>query len=438
MRRSARPAGRMRHHVRLTLHRRIFVWFGASIVITGLVVGGALMLLGPGRGWQRQMEGARQFIAWQFAEAWHDTERRDALARRAAQDFDLDLVLEDSEHRALAAHGQSCRRGEVTTRIEESGRLLGFVRVCARRGPGPHAFRLFVVLAVAGATLWAFSGRIARRLVRPLGELVRVTEAIGEGKLSSRARLDARAGEFAALGDAINHMAERIERQIGDQRELLAGVSHEIRSPLARMRVLIELSRSKLASPEALDELDEMEKELVEIDALVGELLASSRLDFAALDARRLDARDLASRALERANLDPALLDCVIRDTTLTADPTLLSRALSNLLENAKRHGGGVSALRLRDDGENLEFSVEDAGPGFAAEDLPRVFDSFVRGERGRTGGSSLGLGLALVRRIALAHGGDAHAENRPEGGARVGFSVLRRASETSNRQGAM
>jgi two-component system, OmpR family, sensor kinase len=417
------PFGRLRRYVGHRLHRRIFVWFGASILITGVVLGCVMMLLGPRFGWQRQVEGARSFIAWQFADVWQDSERRDALARRAAQDFDVDLVVEDAERKTLAVYGERCQKMEFTTRVETQGKLLGFVRVCARHAPHRGPLRLFVVLGAAGITLWAVTGVIARRLVRPLGELVRVTEEIGEGKLASRARLDPRAGEIAALGDAINHMAERIERQIGDQRELLAGVSHEIRSPLARMRVLLELCRSG-ATPERIDEI---EKELVEIDALVGELLASARLDFAAMDRKELNARDLASRALERADVDVGVLECA--ETTLSGDPTLLLRALSNLLENAKRHGNGVTALRVVRDGEKVEFWVEDGGTGFSEEELPRVFDSFVRGERGRrAGGTSLGLGLALVRRIAVAHGGEARAENRDGGGARVGFWVRRTA----------
>ena len=106
----------------------------------------------------------------------------------------------------------------------------------------------------------------------------------------------------------------------------------------------------------------------------------------------------------------------------LEADPTLLARALANLLDNAARHGGGATSLQVETDPSEVRFVVEDAGPGIPEHVLPRVFDSFVRGERG--GASSLGLGLALVRRIALAHGGRAFAENRHQGGARVGFSV--------------
>src|SRR5207244_2374596 len=138
---------------------------------------------------------------------------------------------------------------------------------------------------------------------RPYGELARVAHDIGMGKLSSRFSLAPwnAHGEALMLADAINDMAERIEKQMKDQRELLAGVSHEIRTPLSRIRLLVELCRSKNgdgASPGklAVDEetLDEIDREVVEIDALVGELLASSRLDFAAVSPHDLDAKDVA------------------------------------------------------------------------------------------------------------------------------------------------
>ncbi len=157
--------------------------------------------------------------------------------------------------------------------------------------------RLYAMLA-AGFVLWLISGKIAYRIARPLQELLRVTEEIGAGRLSARARLPPfEMGEIAYLGSAINDMATRIEKQVGDQRELLAGVSHEIRTPLARIRVLLELGRSRGGDAGTFDEL---EREVVEIDALVGQLLASARLDFADLsvaNARRRRRRAARARA---------------------------------------------------------------------------------------------------------------------------------------------
>ena len=272
-----------------------------------------------------------------------------------------------------------------------------------------------------GIALWLVSGIIAWRITRPLMQVIRVTRDIRDGKLESRIELGRHAGELGILAQSVNDMAARIEKQMADQRELLAAVSHEIRTPLGHMRILLESAREKSLDPPLVADL---EREVLEVDRLVGQLLAGSRLDFGTLDRRALDAADLAQLALERAGIDPEKLEVSTADASLEGDPTLLARALSNLLDNAERHAGGALRLGVRAEDAAVVFEVDDGGPGFAGEDLTRAFESFYRGrERGH---GSLGLGLSLVRRIAVAHGGRAWAENLPGGGARVAFSVAR------------
>jgi signal transduction histidine kinase len=284
-----------------------------------------------------------------------------------------------------------------------------------------HRFRWTAVLATLFAaflTIWAATAKLTRRLTRPLQDLTRVTRELGEGKLESRVRLDHHhRGEVGILAESINDMAKRIERQLKDQRELLAGVSHEIRSPLARLRVLAELLQGGTPTP---DLHTKIEREVAEIDDLVGKLLASSRLDFGALDLQPLSARDVALRALERAGLQAELLSDSADDAGLKGDATLLARALGNLLENAQHHAGGVERLLLRADDQQVYFEVADAGPGLSPEALAHGFDPFFRGSQDgqATSRGALGLGLSLVRRIARAHGGDARIENRSPTGA--------------------
>ena len=230
------------------------------------------------------------------------------------------------------------------------------------------------------------------------------------------------------LAHAINDMADRIEKQMKDQRELLAGVSHEIRTPLSRIRLLVELCRARGTGGTHVVEartLDEIDREVVEIDALVSELLASSRLDFAALSPHELDGADLASRALERLGVDASKLRLEATSTKLTADATLLARALTNLVENATTHGGGLDALVVRSSPGFMVFEAQDRGPGFLEGEEARVFESFYQrpGAQPREKGA-LGLGLTLVKRIAEAHGGRAFARNREGGGACVGMEL--------------
>jgi two-component system OmpR family sensor kinase len=322
------------------LHRRLFVWFGAAIFVTALVIAALVHIAGGSFGppWNNPWSGA--------------------------------------------AH--------------------------ERRLPG------VVFFLVPAAVLWILSGKIAKRLARPLYELVLVSEEIGKGTTSARARVtDHGLDEIAALGRAINDMAARIERQLADQRELLAAVSHELRTPLGHLRVILDLARDRDAADGKL--WNEVERELVEMDRLVGELLASARLEFQALSPKPLDAAGVAARALERAGLPASkLVARAAEGGRFSGDPTLVGRALANLIDNAQKHGGGLTRIEVASAPGFVRFVVEDGGPGFSPDEMPRAFEAFAPAD------TSLGLGLSLVARIARAHGGSIAAANRPEGGARI------------------
>jgi two-component system OmpR family sensor kinase len=292
-----------------------------------------------------------------------------------------------------------------------------------------HPLRAVLLFGVPAVTLWTATGRVARRIAQPLYELTRAAQELGGGNL--KARVSA-AGfgfdETAVLSSAFNEMAARLERQLAEERELLASVSHELRTPLARIRLLVEIGRQARAAqgagPGQGDDprtLDEIEREAIEIDALVGELLASARIEFQAVAPKPLDAVEVARRALERAGEDAAKLVSAPPPIPFAADPTLIGRALANLIDNARKHGSGLVRLAVRADGAGVTFEVVDRGRGFAPGDESRVFERFYRGADPDAGShGSLGLGLALVKRIADAHGGRVHAANEPGGGARV------------------
>ncbi|HVW27774.1 MAG TPA: HAMP domain-containing sensor histidine kinase [Polyangiaceae bacterium] len=405
------------------LHRRLFFWFGISILLMGAVAGSVVSHFGVREGtddWTRVVA----FAGSRFARVWTDPPARKELVDAVGRDLRVRIELFDAQGRALESAGPACDSHVFTVPVEgPGGARLGEARACIPYRAHPHAF--FVALVSAGAVLWFASFAIARRLGRPLRDLEAVAREIGAGRLQSRARLGWRQpGEVGALAESINDMASRIEKQLADQRELLAAVSHEIRAPLSRLRMLVEMLRGRTADDVTIGKL---EREIVEIDSLVGDLLASSRLELSMFTFRTLNAGELAADALDRAGLSPSLLQMHTTDLAFEGDATLVARALANLLDNAARHGGGATGLFIREDGPtSIVMEVVDDGPGFDADTLPRAFEPFQRGRIERRGSTSLGLGLALVRRIAEAHGGAAWAENRPEGGAKVALRLAR------------
>ena len=415
------PLGR---YVRSRLHRRLFAWFGASILLTALVMGAVISLLArvTDTGWRHQLEGLKTFTAHQFERTWEDSVARGELIAGITRDLEMKVCLIDAEGRALPGSAPRCDGPLLEVPVTRAGKVLGTVRLSHAHRAQSHLYFFIPVLA-AICVLWAASGRIARRLARPLGELSSVVQDIGAGKLSARASTSCQqSDEIGVVAEAVNEMAARIEKQMADQRELLAAVSHELRTPLARIRLVTELARDGGATVKTFDDLD---REVVEIDALVGELLANSRIDFAALVVRELSVVDIAARALERCGVGAEKLVVEPGVKTVRADATLLARALANLIENARKHGGGLEQLVVTSREGQLAFEALDAGPGIPAGDAARIFEPFHRRADGKERGEgSLGLGLALVKRIALAHGGTAYAQNRPEGGARVGLQL--------------
>jgi signal transduction histidine kinase len=439
------------------LRRKIFWWFGITIAVTAAVV---MMLANRGGafGWASSIARARTFVGSQFSAVWNEPARRDALATDLARDLDLGVRLSDERGATIATFGKACNPPTASAPVERDGQVVGKVDLCDAHHR--HA-SFFIPFLVAIVMLWAASGAIAHRLVRPLSELARVAQDIGKGELKSRVSLSPRQGmEFVMVGNVMNEMASRIEKQLADQRALLATVSHEIRTPLSRMRLLIEFAREKAeanlarlaelraalgkdapseetpsadkssaagATKSPLHEMAQLEREVTEIDALVSDLLASSRIDFTALTRTDLDAVEVAKNALERTGVDASRLDVSGGSIKFSGDATLVARAVSNLLENAKRHAGGVETLRVEARPGVVAFVVEDGGPGFAPGDEKRVFEPFYkRVSVASNGEESVGLGLALVKKIAEAHQGRVFAENRAGGGARVGVEFAR------------
>lgn len=304
------------------------------------------------------------------------------------------------------------RRGPVLAVPLKDGRWI--TGVMARRHR-PGWFRpLLVFLAALAAALGVGCYFIARRITGRLELLQTQVDALGRGDLSARVDVDG-CDEVAGLARHFNDAAERVQTLVEAQRTVLAYASHELRSPLARLRMALELMReSEGANP---DLAASAERDIEELDALVGELLLSSRLKAAGADRR--DEFDLMAVVLEEAERTGA--SATGSATDVAGDRRLVGRMVRNLLENAARYGGDgpVDAAISVDAGDHWTLTVSDRGPGIPSEHAEHVFEPFFRlpgHSEGQHGG--VGLGLALVRDIAEAHGWTVGYAPREGGGS--------------------
>jgi signal transduction histidine kinase len=280
------------------------------------------------------------------------------------------------------------------------------------RGASLAALLVVLFLAVAAGAY-----PVVRRLTRRLEGLKQGVQRFGEGALGQRVDAAGR-DEVAALASSFNQAAERIEVLVNSHKSLLANASHELRSPLARMKMALSLMEDRTTNAAQRERLaHELRTNIGELDALVEEVLLASRLDAqaAAFQPRPLDVIGLAA---EEAAQVGAELQAVDAQLTVPGDERLLRRALRNLLENAKRYGGGQITLQAARSGARVELRVCDRGPGVPQGLRERIFEPFFRlpGHAEREGG--VGLGLALVKQIALRHGGAVRCEANAGGGS--------------------
>lgn len=278
-------------------------------------------------------------------------------------------------------------------------------------GVGLAALLLLLLLAVA-AGAWP----VVRRLTRRLEALKQGVEAFGAGQLQRRVAEDGR-DEVAAVAASFNRAAGRIEALLRSHQSLLANASHELRSPLARLKMAVSLlDEAAPAQRAALQR--EIAANIGELDALVEEVLLASRLDAASTLGRREPVALLPLAAEEAARHGVAVDG---DDLTVPGDERLLRRALRNLVENACRYGGpaeGIAVQVRRTPAGGAEVQVCDRGPGVPEAWRERIFEPFFRlpGHAEQAGG--VGLGLSLVRQIAERHGGQVHCVPREGGGS--------------------
>jgi signal transduction histidine kinase len=293
------------------------------------------------------------------------------------------------------------------------GRTLA-IDAPARGRHGPPD--LVVLLAVAGAVgLAAFP--VVSRITRRLERLRASMETWGEGRLGARAQVEG-GDEIASVAASFNAAADRVEGLLAAHRTLLAHASHELRSPLARLRMATEL----LVADPRPELVHSVTRDIAELDALVDEILLASRLDHET--APEMDeAVDLLALAAEEA----ARAGAQVRPVTagpfeVPGSARLLRRLIRNLIDNALKHGGAAVEVEVdrlaAADGPRVTVAVHDRGPGIPAAERERVFEPFYRPAGRAEAAGSWGLGLSLVRQIAERHGGSVGCTDRPGGGA--------------------
>jgi two-component system OmpR family sensor kinase len=308
-----------------------------------------------------------------------------------------------------------------------------------------HMLRQLAIL-LAGITLMtgaaSFLGGwwLARRVVRPVHEIIDQAESVRAGTLGRRIRADAETQEYERLITVLNTMLARLESSFEVQRRFTADASHELRSPLTALRGELELALRRERDPaEYRRVIASGLQEVERLTVLVQDLLVLARSD-AGMMQPRLQSTDVAERthavlgriaaAARNSRVDLRLEKR--GETVLLADPALLEQLVWNLVDNAIRFSAPGSGITVSVIGtpDGVRITVSDSGPGIPSAERERIFERFHRGDEARTASGEAGgtgLGLSIVRAVVEAHGGSISVDDAPGGGARFGVLLPRR-----------
>ncbi|MEO8444793.1 MAG: HAMP domain-containing sensor histidine kinase [Gammaproteobacteria bacterium] len=355
-----------------------------------------------------------------------DTQSRDLLGRAVPAEY-ADFVR-DSVVGPLEPPASNYRPVRLAPQlIGPDGRVYAFlvlpdhIRIW---GSIATMLGLFLVAAlVIGSVAWL----IARTVGRPIAELQTTVRELARGRSEARvpATIAARRDELGALAADFNLMAARMQELLAGREQLMAELSHELRSPLARLQAGIALAAAR---PNATPgELQQMEQEIRRMDRVIGDLLRFSRLGAVAITRHLVRLEKLLQELGDDEQVEAAARPCQLevrtaRDLLVVGDPDLLRSAFENLLRNALRFappGSAVEMAAIRS-GEVLLVTVADRGPGVPAEHLAGIFEPYFRVPGTASATEGTGLGLAIARRVFEAHGGSVVADRRVGGGLHV------------------
>ncbi len=449
-----------------SLYLKIFIWFWLAMIIINVALFAAVAVTRPtptGRSWrdltqvgpnaQKAAEIFEQSGSTALATALQGTEKASGvsaaffdesgreLSGRNVPAGAPELIAKAAESREIefnfAGRNTLVARPVVSSKGQRYTYVAHIPRPPFQMSLQTQGLRLLVVLVIGGI----FCYWLARYLTTPLLKLRTTTNELAEGNLGARVgtNLSKRRDEVGQLGRDFNVMAERLESMVKAQQRLLGDISHELRSPLARLGVALGLARQR-SGLEANGALDRIERESDNLNEMISQLLTLTRLE-SGTDARKRTDVDLAALVREVAadadfearSLNRAV-HVVSTDTcSINGVEELLRSAVENVVRNAVRftpEGTAVEvALRKQNGaGDNCAIiSVRDRGNGVPEEALEKIFRPFYRSEdaRDRQSGGGSGLGLAITERAVRMHGGTVQAANAPGGGLSVEMKLL-------------
>jgi signal transduction histidine kinase len=421
-----------------TIFVKTLLWFFGTVVLTiAALIFAAAVTFSTG---ERRHSPLGALVRLQLSEARnaYETSGVEGLRRtltRFEQVTETEGVLTDRNGRDLLT-GED--RSDLVSALKERSRVPFLRRdrtVIGRRSPDGNYY-YFLLLNSGNLVTWFLQPEVhlitlavlallcygfARYLTNPVSQLQRVVDRFGRGDLTARARVN-RGDELGHLARTFNEMADRIEMLMAAERRLLLDISHELRSPLARLSVAVELARTD-EDPEA--HLNRIQKEADRLNALVGELLQVTRAegDTSQLRHERVDLDKLAADIVEDGRIEAEARGCRItldaQPIKISGDAELLRRAFENVLRNAIRYSpsGREVEVRVATANDRAVVHVRDYGPGVPEESLNRIFDAFYRVEPDRDRASGgVGLGLAIARRAIELHHGSVTAHNARPG----------------------
>ena len=319
------------------------------------------------------------------------------------------------------------------------GTVIGtalIVAVTLQLGPSATPVRWHVAWGLAFLVSGAICYGLTRSLTAPILTLRAAARRLAEGELSARAPdPKTRRDEISELVRDFNRMARRVEDLVTSQRQLISDISHELRSPLARMNATLGLARQRTGQDPLFDRL---ERDAARLEEMIGRLLTVARLDMAATtpEMRPTDLKALLEDIVDDARPEADDHRCRVDlmcdgEGHVDANPDLVRSAVEDIIRNAIRYTPAGTAVEVRLEGghngtrHSVVIRVSDRGPGVPTRDLTNIFRPFYRvaSARDRQSGGA-GLGLAIAERVARAHGGGVRAQNRTDGGLEVVFSL--------------